>query len=138
MPTPFTGGCACGAIRYECSADPILSFNCYCRDCQRAGGSPFATVLLVPQDAVKITGAVKWFDVKADSGHIASRGFCPTYGSPLFGKPSGLPIAVVGVRVTSLDNPSQYPPGMDIYTDSAQPWDCMNPDLPKVQKMPQM
>ena len=59
MPTPFTGGCACGAIRYECSADPILSLNCHCRDCQRASGSPFATVLLVPQDAVKITGAVK-------------------------------------------------------------------------------
>ena len=21
---PFTGGCACGAIRYECSAEPLF------------------------------------------------------------------------------------------------------------------
>jgi hypothetical protein len=95
-------------------------------------------VLLVPQAAVKITGEVKWFDVKADSGNMASRGFCPNCGSPLFGKPSGMPSPILGLRVASLDDPSQYPPGMDIYTDSAQAWDYMNPALPKVPKMPQM
>ena len=52
---PFTGGCACGAIRYECSAEPVLSFNCYCRDCQRATGSAHAAVLLVPKDALRLT-----------------------------------------------------------------------------------
>jgi hypothetical protein len=31
-----TGGCMCGAIRYECNADPIAKAYCYCRDCQRA------------------------------------------------------------------------------------------------------
>jgi hypothetical protein len=34
MPAPFSGGCACGAIRYECSAEPIVMGNCHCRDCQ--------------------------------------------------------------------------------------------------------
>ena len=28
MKVPFTGGCVCGAIRYECSAEPIVMFNC--------------------------------------------------------------------------------------------------------------
>jgi hypothetical protein len=54
MPTPFTGGCACGATRYECGAEPIISINCHCRDCQRASGSPFASVPLGPQAAIKI------------------------------------------------------------------------------------
>jgi hypothetical protein len=138
MATPFTGGCMCGAVRYECSAEPLVTANCHCRDCQRSSGSLFATVLLVPQAAVQVTGDVRWFDVKADSGNMASRGFCPTCGSPLFGRPSGMPVALLGIRVTSLDNPSLYRPSMDIYTDSAQPWDYMNPDLPKVPKMPQM
>ena len=31
MPASFTGGCACREIRYECSAEPILSANCHCR-----------------------------------------------------------------------------------------------------------
>ena len=138
MAAPFMGGCMCGAVRYECSAEPLMTANCHCRDCRRSSGSPFASVLLVPQDAVKITGEVKWFGVKADSGNMLSRGFCPDCGSPLFGKPSGSLSAVLGIRAVSLDDPSWYRPTMDIYTDSAQPWDYMNPDLSKVPKMPRM
>ena len=44
MSVSFCGGCACGAIRYECSAEPLLSEICYCRDCQRSSGNAFAFV----------------------------------------------------------------------------------------------
>lgn len=137
MATPFSGGCMCGAIRYECSADPLLALNCHCRDCQRASGSAFASVLAVPKDSLKITGEPKYHDVKADSGNTISRGFCPECGSPLFTKLSARP-DLVGIRAASLDDPSWHKPAMDIYTSSAQPWDYMNPDLPKSPKMPQM
>jgi len=33
MPAPFTGGCRCGAVRYECTAEPIATIHCHCRDC---------------------------------------------------------------------------------------------------------
>ncbi len=70
MPTPFSGGCACGAIRYECSAEPLLSFNCHCRDCQRASGSAFASVLMAPREAFKVLrGAPKFHRVTGDSGN---------------------------------------------------------------------
>jgi len=45
---PFTGGCACGAIRYECSAAPLLSWKCHCRTCQQATGSAFNVNVIVP------------------------------------------------------------------------------------------
>ncbi|PYK62656.1 MAG: aldehyde-activating protein, partial [Verrucomicrobia bacterium] len=48
MPTKFTGGCTCGAIRYECTAEPIVMFNCHCRDCQRGSGGPYTGVVYVP------------------------------------------------------------------------------------------
>lgn len=48
MPVPFSGGCACGAIRYECSGEPLASLNGHCRDCQRASGSAFAAILIAP------------------------------------------------------------------------------------------
>jgi hypothetical protein len=137
MATPFSGGCMCGAIRYECSADPLLALNCHCRDCQRSTGSAFASVLAVPKDALKITGEPKYYDVKADSGNMISRGFCPECGSPLFTKLSAR-ADMMGIKAASLDDPSWHKPAMDIYTSSAQPWDHMNPDLPKSPKMPQM
>ncbi len=34
----FTGGCLCGAVRDECSADALFMGNCHCRDCQKANG----------------------------------------------------------------------------------------------------
>jgi hypothetical protein len=75
--------------------------------------------------------------VKADSGNIVSRGFCPECGSPLVAKNSGMP-QLMAVRVGGIDDPSWYRPALDVYTDSAQPWDVMNPDIPKSPKMPQM
>lgn len=136
MQTKFTGGCLCKAVRYECSAEPIAMGNCHCRDCQQATGSAYASVLLVPQSALTITGEVKYYDVIGDSGGIVGRGFCPNCGSRLFSKP---PIPeLMGITAGSLDDPSWFRPAMDLYTTSAQPWDYMNPDLPKFAKMPPM
>ena len=137
MATPFTGGCMCGAVRYECSAEPVMAGNCHCRDCQRASGGAFVSALAVPRNALTITGEVKYYDVKGDSGNTVSRGFCPNCGARLFGRPAVASDLIV-IMAGSLDDPSWYKPGMDFYTASAQPWDHMNPDLPKFPKMPQM
>jgi hypothetical protein len=132
--TPFTGGCMCGEIRYECTAEPIFMGNCHCRDCQQATGTAFAAAMLVPRNAVTIAGDVKYYNVTGDSGGIVSRGFCPNCGSRLFSKP---PIPeLMGIMAGSLDDPSQFQPMRDFYTVSAQQWDYMNPDLPKFDKLP--
>ena len=39
---PLTGGCSCGAIRYEVTSFPLLLYTCNCTDCQSASGSAFA------------------------------------------------------------------------------------------------
>jgi hypothetical protein len=44
----------------------------------------------------------------------------------------------MGITAGSLDDPSWFRPSMDLYTTSAQPWDYMDPDLPKFAKMPSM
>jgi hypothetical protein len=38
----MTGGCQCGAIRYEIGGFPLLLYTCNCTDCQRQSGSAFA------------------------------------------------------------------------------------------------
>ena len=47
MDVPFTGGCACGAIRYTCAGAPRDMGNCHCRDCQQATGSAYLPCVLV-------------------------------------------------------------------------------------------
>ena len=59
MVAKLTGGCTCGAVRYEAEADVEFSFNCHCRKCQRATGAGHASAFALPVDAVKITGDIK-------------------------------------------------------------------------------
>src|SRR5687768_1365002 len=135
MANNFTGGCLCGQVRYECSADPFFMGNCHCRDCQKSSGGAYEPDIGLPATALKITGAVKYYDKKADSGNTLSRGFCPECGSRLFGKTTATTDLAM-ITAASLDDPSQYRPQMDIYISSAQHWDHMNPALPKFAKMP--
>ena len=124
---PFAGGCACGAVRYECSAEPTLALNCHCKDCQRATGTAYASGLFVPGDALRITqGAPKYHDTTADSGNVTSRGFCRECGSPLIAKSSGHPMWIV--YASSLDDPSWHRPLMDVWTSKAQPWNHLDPN----------
>jgi hypothetical protein len=92
--------------------------------------------MAVPAASLKITGMVKYFDSKADSGNTFTRGFCPACGARLFGKSSGEPRLAM-IAAASLDDPSAYRPTLDFFTSHAQPWDPMNPELPKFLKRPQ-
>ena len=50
MDVPFGGGCACGAVRYECAAPPRYMGNCHCTHCQQATGGAYMPVIVVKED----------------------------------------------------------------------------------------
>jgi hypothetical protein len=132
MKTPFSGGCACGAIRYECSAEPVMMFQCHCRDCQRASGASGSAMVYVPLKAFKFTrGAIKYHSTPSLMGGHTRRGFCAECGSRLTG---GENDQIVGLTAASLDDPSVFRPTYHIFTSDAQPWDCMDASLPKFEK----
>ena len=134
MPSSFSGGCACGAIRYECSAEPLAMLNCHCRDCQRASGGGSSSVVAVPAAAFVLRrGEPRWFSVRGDAGHVARRGFCEECGSPVLAGSSRMPDVVV-LKAASLDDPSWFRPMADIWTASAQTWEPRDPSLPKFAK----
>ena len=56
MNQAYTGGCACGAIRYEIAAEPIFENHCQCRDCQRKSGTGHGSYLTFPRGGVKHSG----------------------------------------------------------------------------------
>ena len=137
MPIPFTGGCACGAIRYSCTGQPRYMGNCHCRDCQRATGSSYFPAVVVKEADFTITrGEPSWFEKAADAGHVMRRAFCSECGSPVL-LINGARTDFRALYAGSLDDPSWYQPMLDIFVASAQPWDLMHPDLPKVDGMPE-
>jgi hypothetical protein len=133
----LTGGCACGAVRYECGADPIAMFNCHCRTCQQVSGSAYVPVVLLPAQAFRLTrGTLRHHLLPSEKGGQHKRGFCGDCGSRLTGGESTEPREWIGVTASSLDEPSQYRPTFDIFVASAQPWDLLDPKLPKHDKYP--
>ena len=56
MSIRFQGGCACGAVHYESSAEPRFSFHCQCRQCQRSTGTGHASLLAVAAEALSVRG----------------------------------------------------------------------------------
>ena len=133
--TPFTGGCACSAIRYESTAEPKLMLHCHCRDCQRASGGPFSSYVIVPAEAFRILqGSLRFHDSPSERGGKTRRGFCPDCGSPVVVKPDANPD---NVAIRTADDPSWFNQQMDVWTSDAHAWDQMSPALPKFEKYPQ-
>ncbi len=134
--TPFSGGCACGVIRYESKAEPVLMLHCHCRDCQRASGRPLSSYVIVPAQTYKLMkGSVRFHDSPSEAGGQTHRGFCPECGSPIHVMTDSQP-QIVAIRTASLDDPGWFNQQMDVWTSDAHPWDQMNPALPKYEKYP--
>ncbi|OOG68456.1 hypothetical protein BLJAPNOD_00332 [Ensifer sp. M14] len=137
MSKSYIGGCACGAIRYEISGEPIFSNDCQCRDCQQESGTGHGSHLSFQRDGVKLEGEATLWDMVADSGNVKTRAFCPTCGSPVYMTFAAMP-DVFTVRAASLDDPSRYKPDAVTYGSRGYAWDHLDPTLPKFDKMPPM
>jgi hypothetical protein len=135
MNKPYTGGCACGAIRYEITGEPVASVECQCRDCTYESGTGHASHLVFQRLGVTLSGKASEWDKVADSGNIKTRGFCPTCGSPVYGTFAAMP-DIFAVRAASLDDPSRYKPQIITYRVRGHAWDNIDSSLPAFEKMP--
>ena len=135
MSEVYTGGCACGAIRFEIADEPLFQNHCQCLDCQHKSGTGHGSYLTFPRQGVKQTGDAKLWDMVGDSGDVKTRAFCPTCGSPVYMTFAAMP-DVFTVHAASLDDPSRYKPQAVTYAVRGQGWDHLDPALPRFDKMP--
>jgi hypothetical protein len=134
----YTGGCACGAVRYDIAAEPIFQNHCQCGDCQHRSGTGHGSYLTFPSRAdVKLTGKAMHCDVVADSGNVKTHSFCPTCGSPVYLTFAAMPDFFT-VHAASLDDPGRFKPQAITYTARGHAWDPVDPALPAFEKMPPM
>jgi len=93
------GHCLCGAITFETSAMPQGVSMCHCSQCRRQSGGIWSSAF-VAQDALTITGDVRWFA----ASDTARRGFCPRCGSFLFWQGTGED--TISFALGAVDNPT--------------------------------
>lgn len=128
------GRCLCGAVSFHIHAAPLSARVCWCRDCQHLAGNGLVNCT-VPADALEVTGTLAQYRKLADSGNELTREFCPQCGTHVFAHSSARPHLRV-VRVGNLDEPSSVPPLMNIWTNSAPAWACMDDTLQQLSGQP--
>ena len=124
----YTGGCLCGALRYEAEGEPLYTGHCYCADCQKASGSGFIPFMGFVSSAVRFSGESRPFVCKAAHGGDATRNFCPVCGGLVFGGERGISDSFT-IYAGSLDDPSLFKPTIAIFTRSRPPWAILPPGL---------
>ncbi|RNJ49452.1 GFA family protein [Methylocystis hirsuta] len=137
MSEPFQGRCLCGAVHYECNADPLMSGHCQCADCRKSSGTGHSSHLAVPRASVTISGDVTVYDKPADSGHVVSRAFCPRCGAPIYSLNGAMP-DLIFLRASSLDDLEVFKPQMIVYASRGASWDISDTNLPRFEEMPPM
>ena len=134
--TAHTGGCQCGAVRYEVVGEPRQVIVCHCRECQRQSGSAFGMTMVVDEAALRIVqGEPKLFTRKTDSGREILCGFRPQCGTRIYHKPQYRP-GTISVKPGTLDDTSWLKPGTHLWTVRKQGWVRVPDDVVVHEKQP--
>lgn len=126
MSEPHTGGCRCGAVRFEAAAEPVHISFCHCSDCRRASGAPVSAFVGFGNDAVTLTGET----LKAFENGPVTRRFCGTCGSPITYEDSRVE-GVVYFMLGAMDAPAHYKPTVHAYVREQLPFVHMPDGLPR-------
>lgn len=128
----LTGGCHCGAIRYEIQGEPLNHALCHCTDCRRNAGAPMVGWAMMSDEQLVVTGEAS---IYASSEH-GRRHFCIQCGTGLFySNAENLP-GLVDVQTGTLDEPEKLPAQAHIQTADRLPWMEDAHSLPQFERYP--
>lgn len=131
----LTGGCYCGAVRYEAEGEPSFKAQCHCRECQYITGGGPNYFLMMPAQGFRYTKGAPNAFARSDIANPYTREFCGTCGTHLVTRRADLPAVVV--KVGTLDDPKLFEgPQMAIYTIDKQPFHVLPEGLPTFERLP--
>jgi len=120
--TAATGGCQCGAVRYEILALPMKLYVCHCRECQKQTASAYGISAIVRREDFRPTqGEPKSWVRVADSGRRLRLMFCPDCGSRVWHDREGIDWPTVSIEGGSLDQPLDLTAAVHVWTSRKLP-----------------
>lgn len=130
----LSGGCACGAVRYEVRGVPIFVNNCHCTLCQKQTGSTSVVNMFFETDRLtQFSGDTTRHTVKSGSGgdHVIVR--CAACGTAMWSFYPRLGELGAGVRAGTLDDPGAVTPDAAIFVTHKMPWVTLPEGVPQFE-----
>lgn len=119
-----TGGCLCGAVRYEVRGEPFKSGLCHCADCRKVTGTAFLAYA---------DWRPEQFSHEGEVGTYHGRSFCPQCGSRVF----SISDDQVEIYLGSLDDaPNGIAPQVEGWCKRREPWLPVIPGMPMAAEDP--
>jgi hypothetical protein len=131
----LSGGCQCGAVRYEVDGVPQHAALCHCSDCRKSSGAPMVAWAAFAEAEFKvIKGEVKTIN----SSGASMRSFCGDCGTGLyFRNAENLP-GIVDIQAATLDEPEALPMQVHIQVAERIGWMETAHELPHFKRFPGM
>ena len=132
----ITGGCQCGAIRYEFNGEPIQQVACHCIDCQHQSGSAFGRTVVVHADDFRITkGEPKFYQSISSVARKKLGAVCSDCGNRIYHQPEWRQ-GRISVRPGTLDDTTWLKPPVHLWTKSKQDWVIIPNDAETYETQP--
>jgi hypothetical protein len=129
-----TGGCHCGAIRYEVDGEPMHHALCHCSDCRKHAGAPMVGWAMCKTEQVRVT---KGTPITYASSEHGRRQFCGSCGTGLFYINNDNLPGITDVQSGTLDHPEFIPAQVHIQTAERLPWMAGAHNLPEFDRFPE-
>lgn len=132
----FSGGCYCGAVRYECDGPIRMRGLCFCRTCQKISGGAGNLFLGVEAASFRFTkGTPKEF-AHPEREAPPVRSFCEACGVQLTARSPRAPGGVL-IQVGTLDDPGVFEgPQLVVWTSEMQAFHQAPQGVPSWPKFP--
>ena len=129
------GHCLCGNVSYEATGDPVIVAHCHCDDCQRLTGSGHSTGAMYPVGQVKLQGPTAEYQLTSESGNRVTRVCCPSCGSPILGKNTGM-VGFVTLSPGTMYDSTDLEPGVVVFARYRSAWGAMDDAVPTFDAQP--
>jgi hypothetical protein len=130
-----TGGCHCGAVRYEATGTPQHVALCHCADCRKSAGAPMVAWAAFAEADVVITHGTA---TTHNSSGKSMRSFCGTCGTGLFYSNADFLPGIIDIQSATLDDPNSLPASAHIQTAERITWMAEAHALPQFERYPGM
>ncbi len=131
------GGCICGQIRYELTANPITCYACHCTQCQTISGSGFSLSVIAELEAIIIDAGEVAESTFLINSNDRTRHYCSNCGTLVWFSAPTYP-GIVAIKAGTFDDSSWIKPIAHLWVSSKMHWVQLDNDTQKYQGQPAM